>query len=92
MGTRLDRKELEKLREAKRSRGFWRLDSSETIESEFKGQFVHPSSYAYVRFECHPADDLSFEVQASWPYPNGDSGHRPYLTLLPVPGTEPEAL
>jgi len=67
MGTQLDRDELEKLREPKRSRSFLRLHSSEIIEHEFRGQFGHSSSYAYVRFECIPADDLSFEVRASWP-------------------------
>jgi hypothetical protein len=34
---------------------------------EFKGQFGHPSSYAYVRFRALPADDLSFETNVIWP-------------------------
>ena len=64
---RLGRNDLERLRDAKRSRGFYRLRSSRTVEHEFRGHFGHPSSYAFVRFECAPADDLSFEVRASWP-------------------------
>jgi hypothetical protein len=66
MSIHLNRDELEKLREAKRSRSFWRLNSSETVEHELQGQFG-PSSYAYVRFECVPSDYLSFDVTASWP-------------------------
>jgi|SRR5215469_15538120 len=64
---RLDRNGLEKLRDTKRSRNFYRLASPVTVEHEFRSQFGHPSSYAYVRFECTPADDLSFETRASWP-------------------------
>ena len=64
---RLDRNALEKLRDTKRSRNFYRLASSVTVDHEFRGQFGHPSSYAYIRFECAPADDLSFESRASWP-------------------------
>jgi len=67
MGTRLDRDALEKLREVKRFRSFWRLNTSETVEHEFRRQLGPRASYAYVRFECIPADDLSFQVQASWP-------------------------
>jgi hypothetical protein len=59
---RLDRNALEKLRDSKRSRNLYRLASSVTVEHEFRKQFGHPSSYAFVRFECAPADDLSFEV------------------------------
>jgi hypothetical protein len=67
MGTRLDRNELEKLRDAKRSRGFWRLEAFQVVEHEFRGQFGHPSSYAFVQLECAPADDLSFEARVTWP-------------------------
>jgi hypothetical protein len=65
--THFDRNGLEKLRDDKRSRNFYRLESSRTVEHEFRGHFGHPSSYAYVRFECTPADDLSFEARVSWP-------------------------
>lgn len=67
MGTRLDRDALEKLREMKRSRSYWRLNSSETVEHEFRANFNARMSCAYVRFDCTPADELSFEVTASWP-------------------------
>ena len=67
MGTRLDRNELERLRDPKHSRSFWRLGTSQVVEHEFSGQFGHPSSYAFVQFECAPADDLSFEARATWP-------------------------
>ncbi len=37
-------------------------------EQEYKrDQFGHPSSYAFVRFECLPADSLSFEMDTAWP-------------------------
>jgi hypothetical protein len=58
---------MERLRDGKHSRPFFRLASSVTIESEFRGQWGHPSSYAFVRLECVPADDLSFESHAKWP-------------------------
>jgi hypothetical protein len=67
MGTRLDRDALETLREMKRSRGYCRLNSSETVEHEFRRHFGARMSYAYVHFDCMPADELSFEVKASWP-------------------------
>jgi hypothetical protein len=68
---------LERIRDAKRSRNFYRLRSSQAVEYEFRGQFGHPSSYAFVRFECAPADDLSFQVRASWPttVSEGDRAH-----------------
>jgi len=66
MNSRLDRNALEGLRDHKRSRNFFRLASTTTVQHEFRGQYGHPSSYAFVRFECAPADDLSFEVCASW--------------------------
>ena len=65
--THLDRNGLERLRDDKRSRNFYRLESPRTVQHEFRGHFGHPSSYAYVRFECAPADDLSFEARVSWP-------------------------
>jgi len=37
------------------------------VQHEFRSQFGHPSSCAFVRFECAPADDLSFESRAFWP-------------------------
>ena len=67
MTARLDRNDLERLRDVKRSRNFYRLRSSQAVQHEFRGQFGHPSSYAFVRFECAPADDLSFEIRATWP-------------------------
>src|SRR5215469_10151092 len=32
------------------------------VQHEFRSHFGHPSSRAFVRFECAPADDLSFEI------------------------------
>ena len=37
------------------------------VEHEFRGMSGHPSSYAFVRFECSPADDLGFDARVSWP-------------------------
>jgi hypothetical protein len=67
LSARFDRNDLERLRDAKRSRNFYRLRSSKAVEHEFRGPFGQPSSYAFVRFECAPANDLSFQVRASWP-------------------------
>src|SRR3954465_11767206 len=46
---------------------YYRLRQPITVEYEFKGQFGHPSSYAFVRFECQPAEKLSFQSTAVWP-------------------------
>src|SRR2546422_8862687 len=51
----------------KRSRAFWRLSSSQVVDHEFRGQFGHPTSYAFVQFECAPANELSFESRTAWP-------------------------
>jgi hypothetical protein len=75
MGTRLNQSEMERLHDdemerlriARRSRAFWRLASSQIVNHEYRGQFGHPSSYAFVQFECTPADELSFESSATWP-------------------------
>jgi hypothetical protein len=46
----------------------WRLDAPCTIEHEYQSkQWGHPSTYAFVRFECFPADHLVFNTQAKWP-------------------------
>ncbi|HTC92144.1 MAG TPA: hypothetical protein VK699_01680 [Terriglobales bacterium] len=67
VNTHFDRDELEKLRERKRSRPFCRLISATIVEHEFRGNVGHPSSYAFVRLECAPAYELSFEVRVAWP-------------------------
>ena len=82
MSTRLDRNELERLRDAKRSRTFFRLESSQVVEHEFRG---HRSSYAFVQFECNPADDLSFEARAFWP-PTVLNDYRTQLELAVAEG------
>jgi len=65
--TRFDRNGLERLRDEKRSRDFYRLESPRTAQHEFRDPHRHASNYAYVRLECAPADDLSFEARVSWP-------------------------
>ena len=67
LNTRFDRSVLEGLRDNKRRRNFYRLSSPKTVQHEFRGQYGHPSSYAFVRFDCIPAEDLSFEARATWP-------------------------
>ncbi len=67
MSASFSRNDLEHLRDAKRSRNFYRLKSRTTIQHEFRHPYRHASNYAYVRFECVPADDLSFEARVSWP-------------------------
>jgi len=37
------------------------------VEFEFKGILGHPSSYAYVKFEAVPAEELSFNTTVKWP-------------------------
>jgi hypothetical protein len=71
LGTHLDRDELERLRDTKRCRTCLRLNSPETVEYEFRA--FEPPRYAYVRFECAPANDLSFEARALWPPTVSDS-------------------
>ena len=64
---RLQDDEMERLRVPKRSRMFLRLASPQIVNYEFRGQFGHPTSYAFVQFECAPANELSFESRATWP-------------------------
>jgi len=45
-----------------------RLCAPCSIEHEYKGtQFGHPSTYAFVRFDCEPADEFTLDVTATWP-------------------------
>lgn len=45
-----------------------RLVEPYSAEYEYQGpQFGHPSTYAFVRFDCQPAEHLSFEMGAAWP-------------------------
>lgn len=61
-----------------RSRGK-RLDAPCSRQHEYRGtQFGHPSTYAFVRFDCVPADSFAFETQAAWP----DSLTPDYCALL----------
>lgn len=64
---RLRDDEMERLRASRRSRIFLRLASSQIVSHEFRGQFGHPTSYAFVQFECAPASELRFESRATWP-------------------------
>jgi len=52
--------------------GGMRLDAACSKQYEYRGkQHGHPSTYAFARFDCTPADDLSFEMQAEWPPSQG---------------------
>ncbi|MGD0525539.1 MAG: hypothetical protein ABSE49_10365 [Polyangiaceae bacterium] len=45
-----------------------RLDAPCSVEHEYQGkQWGHPSTYAFVRFDCAPAPSLVFETRAQWP-------------------------
>jgi hypothetical protein len=45
-----------------------RLVTACAVEHEYQGkQWGHPSTYAFVRFECAPAEDLLFEMRGAWP-------------------------
>ena len=55
------------------------LHTKATVEHEYQGkQWGHPSTYAFVRFDCVPALRLSFEMRTQWP-PNLTSD---YTSLL----------
>lgn len=59
---------LDLWRAGKIRRNLYRLEVPVTVEHEFQGaQWGHPSTYAFVRFECQPADELSFASAAHWP-------------------------
>jgi hypothetical protein len=48
--------------------GHRRLVAACAKEHRYQGQQVgHPSTFAFVRFECAPADGLTFELRAPWP-------------------------
>lgn len=64
---RLQDDEMERLRAPKLSRAYMRLASAQVVDHEFRGKFGHPTSYAFVQFECAPANELSFESRATWP-------------------------
>ncbi len=44
----------------------WTLSNSCISEYEYKGRIGHPSSYAFVRFECQPAKNLGFDSTVLW--------------------------
>jgi hypothetical protein len=45
----------------------WLLKDSLILEHEFKGaRFGHPSTYAFVRFEITPSEELAFESAVDW--------------------------
>ena len=54
-------------REAKLARNYYQLAEPVSVKHEFCHRLGHPSSYAFVRFDCSPATELSFESVASWP-------------------------
>lgn len=47
-------------------RNFYRLEESLIVEQEYRRQFGHPSSYAYVKFKSEPAETLTFNSSADW--------------------------
>ena len=70
---------LDGWRQSKRRSRPRRLGAPVSVEHEYQGkQWGHPSTYAFVRFECRPADDLTFELQGDWP-PQLDADYRRLL-------------
>ena len=64
----MNRTELEALRARKRERNYYRLEAATTVEFEYQAlQRGHPCRYAFVRFFCAQANELSFESKVSWP-------------------------
>ena len=47
-------------------RDFYLLEKPLLVEYEYLHRFGHPSSYAYVQFECEPGETLSFDSSATW--------------------------
>jgi hypothetical protein len=66
MPAHFNRKELEELRTRKQGRPALRLTSSTVVEHEYRRCSGH-LSYAFVKFECAPAKELSLDVVAQWP-------------------------
>ena len=59
--------------------GARRLAAPCGVQHEYQGkQWGHPSTYAFVRFECEPAEELIFEMHAKWP-PHLTSDYRRLL-------------
>lgn len=48
------------------TRNFYQLSESITIEYEYRKIHGPRSSYAFVQFDCRPAEELEFESKASW--------------------------
>jgi Elongation factor G, domain IV len=46
---------------------YFHLREPMTVDYEYKTALGHPSSYAYVRFDCQPAHELTFQSTAKWP-------------------------
>ena len=45
-----------------------RLDAPCSVEFEYQDkQFGHASTFAFVRFDCVPSENLSVEMRARWP-------------------------
>ena len=64
----MNRSDLEALRARRSERHYYRLEAATSVEYEYQGlQRGHPSTYAFVKFACAPADDLGFATSASWP-------------------------
>ena len=64
----MNRSDLEALRTRKRERHYYRLETATSVEYEYQGlERGHPSTYAFVKFECAPAHDLTFVAKTSWP-------------------------
>ena len=47
-------------------KNYYRLEEVILVEYEYRRIAGPRSIYAYVQFECHPADELEFESTADW--------------------------
>ena len=47
-------------------RNFYRLEEPLFVEYEYSNRLGHPSSYAFVQFECEPSETLNFDSSATW--------------------------
>lgn len=62
-----ERELIENWGEQKLSHPFWRLRAGRIVEFEFIGDFGHPSSYGFVKFDAQPHENLVLEFDVEWP-------------------------
>ena len=52
---------------SKQTHNFYRLVEPKSVSNEFKAIPGGRSNYGFLKFQCEPADELSFQRIANWP-------------------------